>query len=705
MQLQGILSPLFNPKNIAVVGASANPNKIGHIVLANIINAGFEGTIIPVNPAGETILGLASIRKLQDLLASELPLDLAVIVVPAKHVASVIKDLAEVSCRAAIIISAGFKETGGNGTVLEEQISSLADEAGIKILGPNCLGLINTRSKLNATFAHGFPQPGNIGFFSQSGSLCISLLDWANAENIGFSSFISLGNKARMDETDMLSYLANDPDTKVIVGYLESIERGNAFVQEAQMITRQKPIILLRAGSTAAGARAASSHTGALAGPDMFYEAAFKQTGIFRVRKIEELFNLAQAFASQPLPAGPGVGIITNSGGPGIVASDACEKAGLNLAKLSSETTNKLKDFLPSFAAFFNPVDIVGDTGAAPLAQTVKTVLADERVQSLLLILSPTAVNPIEDMVKSVLSILENNKEKPVFCVLMGGASVEKAQKLMRDAGYPSYHFPEAAVGAIQAMYKYSQWKQYPLPVEVGYRRDLNKAQKVIREARENNIIELVEFQAQELFKAYEMPLLKSKLARTSEEAVQIAKQFGQPVALKIASPQISHKTDVHGVVLGLDNPTAIRNAFIEITSRARRMRREAYIAGCMVQVMAPQGSREVIVGFKRGARFGPMVVFGLGGIHVEVFKDISCRLAPLSLDDVNSMIREIRAFPILAGSRGEKGINFNALEDVLLIMSQMAQDFPEIQEAECNPVLVSEQGAVVADMRVILSK
>lgn len=705
MQVQGPLAPLFNPKSIAVIGASDNPAKIGHIVLANIIKAGFEGKIVPVNPAGKNILGLETLRKIDDLPDNLRPLDLAVITVPAQSVPAVIQELGAVACKTAIIISAGFKETGATGAAFEAEISRIAKESGIKILGPNCLGLINTKAKLNVTFGHGYPAPGNIGFFSQSGSLCISLLDWANSQNIGFSSFISLGNKAVLDETDMLSYLANDPDTKVIVGYLESIERGKAFTQEAQMLTRKKPVILLRAGHTASGARAASSHTGALAGPDMFYEAAFKQTGIFRARRVSQLFNIAQAFATQPLPTGPGVGIVTNSGGPGIIAADACEKAGLSLSKLSSETTNRLKELLPSFAAFFNPVDIIGDTSTSKLAESVKIVLEDQRVQSLLIILAPTALSNVDDMAQAILPVLQTHKEKPVFCCFMGGTSVDNAYNLMSEAGYPCYRFPEAAMEAIQAMYEHSQWRLKPLPVEVGYRRDLNKAEKVIKEAKANNVIELVEFQAQELLKAYEMPMLKSKLARTSEEAVQIAKQFGQAVALKIASPHISHKTDVNGVMLDLSEPTAIRNAFIEITSRARRLRPEAYIAGCMVQAMAPSGSREVIVGFKRAERFGPMVVFGLGGIHVEVFKDISCRLAPLSLEDVNSMIREIRAFPILAGARGEKGINFNALEDVLLIMSQLAQDFPEIEEAECNPVLVSEQGAVVADIRVILSK
>lgn len=703
MQQQAHLSPLFAPESIAVIGASATGGKVGNIIVTNLLEAGYAGRIIPVNPTEQTILGLPTVNKIADLAG--LDVDLAVICVPAAAVPQAFKELAEVKVKAVIVISAGFKEVGGAGMQMEAEIAELARKHGIRLLGPNCVGLINTASKINATFLNGYPRPGGISFFSQSGAMCIALLDWANHEGIGFSSFVSLGNKAGVDESDMLGYLASDPDTKVIVGYLENVNHGQRFLQQAQRASRRKPVIILRSGSTQAGAKAASSHTGALAGPDMAYDAAFKQCGVIRARHTDDLFNLARAFAMQPLPLGPGVGILTNAGGPGIVAADACEAAGLNVADFSFETIAKFKEFLPPFAALYNPVDVVGDSKEDAIARAADILLQENSVQSLLAIVAPTRLTTLDNIAEELIKVFKKYPDKPIFCCFMGGEQAEGAHAMLNDAGYPFYSFPEAAVEAIAAMYRHKQWTQKSQPVEVGYRRDLPKAQKVIAEARKSGLLELVEFQAQELFMAYEMPMLKAKLARSSEEAIQIAKQIGHSVALKIASPQISHKTDVNGVVLNLESPAAIRNAFTEITSRARRLRPDAFIAGCLVQAMAPRGSREVIVGFKREQPFGPMIIFGLGGIHVEVFKDISSRIAPLSLEDVQSMIREVKAFPVLAGLRGEKKVNFTALEDILFIMSQLAQDFPEIQEAECNPVLANERGAVVADMRVILSR
>ncbi len=703
MPSTGYLSSLFTPKNVAVVGASAAPHKIGHLVVNNLVSAGFTGGIFPINPAGGRICGLDALHSVADIPAAALPLDLAVICLPAQKVPAALEELAALPTRAVTIISAGFKETGGAGVLLEEEVKSLAKRHNMALLGPNCMGLVNTRANLNSTFAEGKVNMGNMGFFSQSGALCVAIFDWAREQNIGFSVFVSLGNKAIVDESDLLLYLADDPDTKVILGYLESVESGQRFLQNAHTATRKKPVVLLRAGRTAAGARAASSHTGALAGADMAYEAAFRQTGIIRAARMEDLFNLAQAFASQPLPKGDGVAVVTNSGGPGIVAADACETAGLRLAGLSQATVETLKEMLPSYAALYNPVDVIGDATAETISQAVDVVLRDQAVFSLLALVAPTARTPVEDVARQLLAVIARH-DKPVFCCFMGGHGVAEGRGIMLEAGVPCYQFPEPAIDAIQAMHKHSAWRKKPMPVEVAYRRDLHSAEQIIVKARQENQLELVEYQVQGLLKAYEMPMLESKLARTSDEAVQIAKQIGYPVALKIASPQISHKTDVMGVTLDLATPEAVRAAFIDITARAARMRKDAYIAGCLVQAMSPKGAREVIVGFKRDLRFGPLVLFGLGGIHVEAFKDISCRLAPLSLDDVHDMIREIKAFPILAGMRGQKAVKFTALEDILLIMSHLALDFPEIQEAECNPVLAWENGALVADMRVILS-
>ncbi len=689
---------------MAVVGASHTPGKIGNIILTNLLHAGFAGDVYPINPEGGSIRGLPVLRKISDIPPEGRPLDLAVICLPSEAVPATLEELAALPVRAAVVISAGFREIGGRGAQLEATVKTLAERHNIALLGPNCLGLVNTTGALNVTFAAGEILPGNIGFFSQSGALCVSIFDWARRQKIGFSSFVSLGNKALVDESDVLAYLADDPQTKVIVGYLESVESGPRFLRNAHTATRKKPVILYKAGRTAAGALAASSHTGALAGADMAYEAAFKQTGIIRAGRMEELFDLAQAFAEKPLPKGPGLAVLTNAGGPGIMATDACEDSGLTMARLGAQTTAALKEFLPAYASVYNPVDVVGDATAERVGKAAQVVLDDPAVHSLLVLAAPTARTGVDDVARAVVAAAAG-VDKPVFACLMGGDGVEAGKQVFIDAGIPCYDFPEPAVNVIAAMYRQTLWKDNPLPVEINYRRDQSRAAKIIAQARAEGRLELVEFQALELLKAYEMPVLESRLARTSEEAIQAAKQIGLPVAMKIASPQISHKTDVGGVLLGLDSTEKIRSAFTELTARAKRLRPEAYIAGCLVQAMAPPRAREIIVGFKRDSRFGPMVIFGLGGIHVEAFKDISCRLAPLSLDDVHDMVREIRAFPILAGMRGQGAVKFTALEDILLIMSQLAVDFPEIQEAECNPVLADENGAVVADIRLLLSR
>ncbi|MDL2291056.1 acetate--CoA ligase family protein [Desulfovibrio sp. OttesenSCG-928-F20] len=697
------ISALFSPNAVAVIGASEKAGKIGNIILSNIIRTGFGGKIFPIHPKADTILGLQAYRKVADIPDSFPCPDLAVICLPAESVPASLDEASRTGCRAAIIISAGFKETGGQGAALENEVRALALKKGMALLGPNSLGLAAAGARLNATFAKGDFVAGNIGFFSQSGAFCVAIFDWAKEQNFGFSSFVSLGNKAVVDESDMLAHMAEDPHTKVIAGYLESVENGPRFLHNAQLATRKKPVILLKAGRTEEGARAASSHTGALAGADMAYEAAFRQTGIIRAASMEELFAMAQAFAVQPLPKGPGIAIVTNAGGPGIVATDACVGSGLTLARLSADSLTALKELLPSYAAFYNPVDVVSDAKAERVAGAARIVLADPSVHALLILSAATAHIDVDQLAEEV-AALPNPEGKPIFACFMGGEGVAGARRYFADRGIPCYPFPEPAIGALAAMYRQSRWKENPMPVEVGYRHDKSRVRSVIDAARAEGLSELVEYHSQAVLKAYEMPCLEAKLARTSDEAVQIAKQIGGAVALKIASPHILHKTEVQGVALNLVGADAVRAAFMDITSRTKRLHKNAYIAGCLVQAMAPTHSREVIIGFKRDRRFGPMVIFGLGGIHVEAFKDISCRLAPLSLDDAHDMVREIRAFPVLAGMRGEKAVKFTALEDLLLIMAQLAVDFPEIQEAECNPVLAGPEGAWVADIRILLT-
>jgi acetyltransferase len=701
------LPALFAPKSVAVIGASRHADKIGNLLVSNLIQSGFAGKIFPVNPGADSIRGLPALRKTEDIPADCRPLDLGVICLPAEKAAAAMEELAALPTRAVIVISAGFKETGGRGARREDALAQLAERHRMALLGPNSLGLINCAQNVNASFITGIPACGDIGFFSQSGAFCAAIFDWAREQNFGFSSFVSLGNKARIDESDVLVHLADDVNTKVIAGYLESVEDGPRFVRGAHIATRKKPVILLKGGRGEAGARAAASHTGARCSMDGVYDAAFRQTGIIRARRMEDLFSLARAFASQPLPAGPGLAVVTNAGGLGTLAADACEASGLTLANLSRESLRALKESLPSYASIYNPVDVADVMTQSPervMAEAAAIVLRDASVHSLLILAAPTAHTSISAVARNIIG-MALPRHKPVFACLAGGPGVGEARRLFTSARIPCYLFPELAVDAIAAMYRQSLWKESPLPVEIGYRCDPARARAVIDEARAGNGRELTAFLAQKLLRAYEIPLLEVKLARTSDEAVHIARQIGSPVALKIDSPQIPHKSDIRGVALYLDTPDKIRAAFLDITSRARRLHKDAYIAGCLVQPMAPEHSRETVLGFTRDPNFGPLVFFGLGGIHRAAFKAVSYRLAPLSLDDVHDMVREGNAFPILAGMPGEKSVKFTAIEDILLILSQMALAFPDIEACECNPVLADHDGALVADARIILGE
>lgn len=694
------LNALFRPETVAVIGASRTPGKIGAIVVSNLVSAGFKGKIFPVNPAGGEIQGIPAVTDICDLPG---PLDLAVVCVPPKAVLPSLEGLASVPVRAVIIITAGFREVGREGYFLEEQVVKLCREKNIILLGPNCLGLINTENGLNASFAAGQPPHGGIGFFSQSGALCVAILDWALGEGLGFSKFISLGNKAMLDESDMLEYLRQDAGTRVILGYMEGVEDGQAFMRQALFAARVKPVIMMKSGSTSAGARAASSHTGAMAGSDQAYQAAFHQSGVIRVADVETLFNLAMAFSSQPLPKGPNLAIVTNSGGPGILAADACERSRLMMAALRGQTVEQLSAFLPSFASLYNPIDIIGDADAERYEKTLEIVLQDSQVHAVMVLLTPTASAQVEDTARAVVRCAQKSG-KPVFGCFMGEKTVASGREILKKGSIPCYAFPEAAIASIDAMYAYSLWREKSPSAEVCWLRDKYKAAKIFEQARGRDMHEVVEFEAQGVLAAYGLPIPETTLARTSDDAVAAAQKIGYPVVLKIASPQISHKSDVGGVAVNLATEEAVRRAFLNITSRAQRVK-DAYVMGCLVQAMAPKGSKEVIVGFSRDSQFGPLILFGLGGIYVEILKDVSFRLAPLTLGDAHEMIREIRSFPLLRGVRGEPPVDFRAIEDIIMTMSQLALDFPDIYEADFNPVLVGEHGALIADCRFSLCR
>lgn len=699
MPVHDQLHAFFYPDSVAVIGASATPGKVGHTIVANMIEAGYKGKLFPVNPKASEIEGLAVVNEISDL---PLGIDLGVISVPRQFVIPSIKALAERKAKSAIVITAGFKEVGKEGYDLEQEIIELCEASGMALLGPNCLGMMNTAVGVNASFAAGHPDRGSIAFFSQSGALCVAILDWALGENIGFSKFVSLGNKAVLDEADMLEYLNKDDATSVILGYIENVEHGDAFLKAARKTSLNKPVIIIKSGTTAAGAKAASSHTGAIAGSDQTYTAAFHHSGVIRVGDVATLFNLAQAFSSQPLPKGPNLAVVTNSGGPGILTADTAERAGLSMAQLSQKTIQRLQEFLPSYAAFYNPVDIVGDADAERYRRALDVVSEDPMVHSMLVLLTPTASVQIEETAKAVIRVAKKSG-KPVFACFMGKTRIRKARTMLMEAGVPCYSFPEPAVRSIETMYEYYLWKHRPEPTYAAVERETEQALQVIREHERRNQPEIVEFEAQQVLKAYGLPTPRTVLARSSDEAVAAAEEIGYPVVLKIASPDISHKSDVGGVKVNLRNATEVMNTFKEITARAQRMRQEAYIAGCLVQEMAPPGVKEVIIGFKRDEQFGPMLMFGLGGIYVEILKDISFKLAPLSRQDAFEIVREIKSYMLLKGIKGEKPVNFTALEEIIMVMSQMALDLPQVLEAEFNPVLVNHERAIVADVRMTL--
>jgi len=683
-----MLDNFFNPKSIAVIGASRTPGKVGYDILKNIIQYGYEGAVYPINPGADELLGK---KAYPSLLEVPEKVDLAVIVVPSKSVIEVIEQCGTKNIDAAIVITAGFKESGLEGAKLENELVKKAKESGVRFIGPNCLGMIDTHSKVNASFAAGMPAKGSIGFFSQSGALCLAVLDRALPDEIGFSKFISMGNKADISDTDIMLALSEDDNTKVIMGYIEGVSDGRKFMEVAAQVSKKKPLIILKSGITSSGAKAASSHTGALAGREATFDAAFKQSGIIRAHSINELFNYALAFAHQPLPAGPNVAIITNSGGPGILAADACDKSDLQLVPLHKEIIDELRTFLPHAASFYNPIDILGDAGADRYEKALNTVLKDEKIHGVIVLLTPTAIVNVEDTAKAIVNI-SNLIDKPILTSFMGKQKVDPGARILTKYNVPNYSYPEDAVSSFNALYHHHVWINRPDKTYQNFNGFKEKAVQIFQKVKEENRDRLTESEVHDVLTAYGFSQPKSLFARTSEEAVAAAKGIGYPVVMKIVSPQIVHKSDIGGVRVNLDSKKEVENAFFDITTHVRNIMPTAYIYGVMIQEMI-HGGKEVIMGITKDPQFGHMIMFGLGGIYVEVLKDISFRITPLSKEDAHEMIRETRTFPLLRGVRGEAEADIEAIEKSLLVLSQLALDFPQILEADINPLLVKKRG------------
>ncbi len=697
-----MLDHFFSPTTVAVIGASREEGKVGYDLFKNLITYGYKGKVYPINPHADNILGIkayASLTEINDTI------DLAVIIVPASHVLKVVDECSTKGIDSIIVISAGFKESGIDGAARERELLQKIKQHSIRMLGPNCLGLIDTQSSLNASFAADMPAPGNIAFISQSGALCTSVLDWAVGEGIGFSKFISLGNKTDVDEVDLINVIDDDPRTKVILGYLEGVKNGTAFMKAAQKTTKKIPMIVVKSGGTTAGAKAASSHTGTLAGSENAFDTAFKQSGILRAKTVEELFDYARIFSLQPLPKGPRIALITNAGGPGIIAADAVERSKLKMSAFSKNTIDTLRSFLPPMSNIYNPVDVLGDAKADRYKFVIEKVVEDPSVDIILIILTPQAMTEIEKTAE-VISDISNRTGKPIVTSFMGGKRIEAGLKIMSQRKVPNYPFPERAVSAIEAMYKHTLWQKKPIPKIEGMNIEKEKAASIFEKIRQAGRQYLCEDEAKQAISVYGFRIPKSILAASEAEAVQAAEEIGYPVVLKISSPDILHKSDFGGVAIGVKDAAAVRGFYCDITQKARRLLPHADIRGVLVQQMIT-GGKEVILGMSRDPQFGPLLMFGLGGIYIEVLKDVTFRIAPIGLNDAEEMVREIRSFPILQGVRGEKPVDIHALVDNILRLSQLVMDFPEIVEMDINPLIVFPEGggAMAIDARLTLSQ
>jgi len=693
------LQPFFEAAGVAVIGASANPRKLSYGILKNLVNSTYKGGIYPVNPGETEILGkkcFAEISSVPD------PVDLAVIILPAAATPETLAACGKRAIKAVIIISGGFKETGSAGQDLETQCLKIAADYGMRLIGPNCVGLVNLHNGMNTTFIHGLPDVGGIGFLSQSGAVCGGVVDLVQGKKVGFSHFISLGNEADVTETDIIEYLGDDPNTTVIAAYVEQIKNGRHFLEVAREVSRKKPIVLLKAGRTSAGARAVSSHTGSLAGAYSAYQAAFKQGGVIEVNSVAELFEVAMSLDFQPLPTGRRAVILTNAGGPAALASDSLSAHGILLEDLEPETSRVLRQHLNPAAQVANPVDMLGGAEPVDYGMAVKQLVQDKNVDIIIPMLVPQSlVNPAG--VAQAIVDAASGSAKPVLTCIMGDISVTEARLVLQGNRMPMFVHPESMGAVLKAMLGYAEWIKKPQQKSVStIKVDRAAVEKILKAPNAPKVFG--EAETRPILDAYGVPVIKGGMAVNPVAAANLAEEVGFPVVMKIVSPQILHKSDVGGITLDLKNENEVmadyERMFIEIGKKIP----EAILEGVMIEQMAGKG-QEVIVGMRRDPGFGPVIMFGLGGVYVELFKDVSFRIAPLAESDALDMIAETGAGKLLKGFRGQPSGDLQAVVDCILRLSQLAMDFPAIAEVEVNPLLVRAQGsgATVLDGRIIL--
>lgn len=701
------LDKIFDPHRVAVIGASDTTTSVGYTVLRNLIGSGFRGVVYPVNPKRESVQGIQAFKDIKSLPYAP---DLAVICTPAVTVPGLVRELGEAGTRGLVIISAGFREIGEEGRKLERQVVEEQSKFdGMRILGPNCLGIIVPGIHLNASFAAATPKKGHIGFISQSGALCTSVLDWAIDEGIGFSYFVSVGNMLDVSMGDLIDYFGSATETQSIILYIESISEAREFMSAARAFARTKPIVAYKAGRFAESAQAAASHTGAMAGVDAVYEAAFQRAGIERIFQIEDMFDCAELLARQQTPKGDRLAILTNAGGPGVMTTDALIEHNGELAVLSEETIAKLNETLPPFWSHNNPIDVLGDAPPERFAKALEIVLHDKGVDAVLVILTPQAMTDATGTAKAV-GETAHGAHKPVLTAWMGGETVSDGAQILNQAGIPTYRTPEKAVRAFMHLVSYarnlSTLHETPRDIPMSFTLDRKRLRGVFDTLLTEGSEILSENVSKAFLEAYEIPVTKPYLARSADEAVEVARRCGYPVVLKIHSPQITHKTDVAGVMLNLSNDDNVRQAFERITKTAAEKRPDAQIVGVTVQKMVSYpNSFELILGTKKDPVFGSVIMVGMGGVAAEVFRDRALAMPPLNESLARRALESLKSWPLLRGYRGKPGANIDRLIEVLMRFSYLVADYPEIKELDVNPLLVTSDDVIALDARVVVDR
>lgn len=716
-----MLEALFQPQTIALIGASRTPGKFAHRLLANIMAGGFSGVIVPVNPRAEVILGLPCHHKLSQFAGR---IDLALIAVPAAQCKEAVREAVLAGAQAVVILSVGFKESGEAGAELEAEIAEICRLRDVQLLGPNCLGLINCGHNLFAFAAElrpglclppltvgvdgspaaANPGAGGISMISQSSSICSLFLDRLSRAHLGLAKMVSIGNKAGISEIDLLRALAVDPQTTVIVGYLESINAGDSFVKAAEYATTRKPVIILKAATTMAGRKAVAAHSGELISQDSSYGAAFRRAGVIRADTLSALFDFTAAFTMQPLPKGNRILVLTNAGGPGIMAVDAVERAGLVACYVDAQASLALRETLPAAATIYNPIDLLADATPAQYRAVIDVALADTNVDAVVVIFVERERAAASRSIAIAQAIVAcNDRQKPIIACLLGGESNE-ARGVLTAGGVPEYDAPERAVAVLKAMCEYTAWRNRPPRVVTRFKVHRRRVERIISRHLRTNRLHIAEVKAKDILKAYDFQVPEGHLAISVEDAIEQAERIGYPVAMKIVSPDIVQKSDFGGVKLNIVNRQGVQDGFDLMMLRVGQRAPEAWIDGVYIEKMLDRGL-EVIMGMHRDPQFGPMLMFGLGGIYVEVMKDVAFNLAPITFDEAMTMLTSTKSYQILVGARGEGAVDMAVLAHCLQKISQLATDFPQIAELEINPLIVGDIGTepVVADAKINL--